>query len=77
MMVNMNGLPYGTLRNIQKAIEQFDVPVKSAGNYLLKLQEVFTPGHTRQIHVLPNLGKAHLATLLSINVCLTNTVGRL
>lgn len=78
MMVNMNGLLYGTWRNIQKAIEQFDVPVKSAGNYLLKLQEVFTPGHTRQIHVSSrNLGKAHLATLLSINVCLTNTVGRL
>ena len=48
MMVNMNGLSYGTWRNIQKAIEQFDVPVKSAGNYLLKLQQVFTPGHTRQ-----------------------------
>lgn len=77
MMVNMNGLPYGTWRNIQKAIEQFDVPVKSAGNYLLKLQEVFTPGHTRQIHVLPKLGEGSLGTLLSINVCLTNTVGRL
>lgn len=60
MMVNMNGLPYGTWRNIQKAIEQFDVPVKSAGNYLLKLQEVFTPGHTRQIHVLPKLGEGSL-----------------
>lgn len=47
MMVNMNGLSYGTWRNIQKAIKQFDVPMKSAGNYLLKLQEVFTPGHTR------------------------------
>ena len=55
MMVNMNGLSYRTWRNIQKAIEQFDVPMKSSGN----------------------LGKAHLATLLSINVCLTNTVGRL
>lgn len=60
MMVNMNGLSYGTWRNIQKAIEQFDVPVKSAGNYLLKLQEVFTPGHTRQIHVLPKLGEGSL-----------------
>ena len=60
MMVNMNGLPYGTWRNIQKAIEQFDSPVKSSGNYLLKLQEVFTPGHTRQIHVLPKLGKGSL-----------------
>lgn len=58
MMVNMNGLSYGTWRNIQKAIEQFDSPVKSSGNYLLKLQEVFTPGHTRQIHVLPKLGDA-------------------
>lgn len=60
MMVNMNGLSYGTWRNIQKAIEQFDVPMKSAGNYLLKLQEVFTPGHTRQIHVLPKLGEGSL-----------------
>lgn len=60
MMVNMNGLSYGTWRNIQKAIEQFDSPVKSSGNYLLKLQEVFTPGHTRQIHVLPKLGKGSL-----------------
>lgn len=59
-MVNMNGLSYGTWRNIQKAIEQFDVPVKSAGNYLLKLQQVFTPGHTRQIHVLPKLGEGSL-----------------
>lgn len=47
MMVNMNGLSYGTWRNIQKAIEQFDSTVKSSGNYLLKLQEVFTPRHTR------------------------------
>lgn len=60
MMVNMNGLSYGTWRNIQKAIEQFDSPVKSSGNYLLKLQEVFTPGHTRQIHVLPKLGEGSL-----------------
>lgn len=60
MMVNMNGLSYGTWRNIQKAIEQFDVPMKSSGNYLLKLQEVFTPGHTRQIHVLPKLGEGSL-----------------
>lgn len=60
MMVNMNGLSYGTWKNIQKAIEQFDVPMKSAGNYLLKLQKVFTPGHTRQIHVLPKLGGGSL-----------------
>lgn len=60
MMVNMNGLCYRTWRNIQKAIEQFDSPVKSSGNYLLKLQEVFTPGHTRQIHVLPKLGEGSL-----------------
>lgn len=37
MMVNMNGLSYGTWRNIKKAIEQFDSPIKSSGNYLLKL----------------------------------------
>lgn len=60
MMVNMNGLCHRTWRNIQKAIEQFDSPVKSSGNYLLKLQEVFTPGHTRQIHVLPKLGGGSL-----------------
>lgn len=77
MMVNMNGLSYGTWKNIQKAIEQFDSPIKSSGNYLLKLQEVFTPGHTVRYTSSRNLGKAHLATLLSINVCLTNTVGRL
>lgn len=58
MMVNMNGLCYRTWGNIQKAIEQFDSPAKSSGNYLLKLQKVFTPGHTRQIHVLPKLGDA-------------------
>lgn len=60
MMVNMNGLSFGTWRNIQRAIEEFDTPMKSAGDYLLKLQQVHTPGHTRQIHVLPKLGSGSL-----------------
>lgn len=47
MMVNMNGLSNQTWRNFVKSLEEFDQPVKSAGDYILKLQEVFTPGHTR------------------------------
>ena len=77
MMVNMNGLSYGTWRNIQKAIEQFDVPMKSSGNYLLKLRKYSLPDILVRYTSSRNLGKAHLATLLSINVCLTNTVGKL
>lgn len=60
MMVNMNGLSNQTWRNFVKSLEEFDQPVKSAGDYILKLQEVFTPGHTRQIHVLPRLGQGSL-----------------
>ena len=60
MMVNMNGLSNQTWQNFVKALEGFDQPVKSAGDYILKLQEVFTPGHTRQIHVLPRLGQGSL-----------------
>ena len=60
MMVNMNGLSNQTWRNFVKSLEEFDQPVKSAGDYILKLQEVFTPGHTRQIHVLPKLGQGSL-----------------
>lgn len=60
MMVNMNGLSNQTWQNFVKALEEFDQPVKSAGDYILKLQEVFTPGHTRQIHVLPMLGQGSL-----------------
>ena len=44
MMVNMNGLSNQTWRNFVKSLEEFDQPVKSAGDYILKLQEVFTPG---------------------------------
>lgn len=54
-MVNMNGLPDQTWKNLVKALEEFDQPVKPAGDYILKSQKVFTPGHTRQIHVLPRL----------------------
>ncbi len=36
MMVNMNGLCYRTWRNIQKAIEQFDVPMKVTGKLPVK-----------------------------------------
>lgn len=60
MMVNMNGLSNQTWRNFVKSLEEFDQPVKSAGDYILKLQEVFTPGRTRQIHVLPRLGQGSL-----------------
>lgn len=59
-MVNMNGLSNQTWRNFVKSLEEFDQPVKLAGDYILKLQEVFTPGHTRQIHVLPKLGQGSL-----------------
>ena len=60
MLVNMNGLPNRTWRNFVKELKEFDRPVKSAGNYILKLQEVSTPGHTRQIHILPKLGGGSL-----------------
>lgn len=37
MMVNMNGLSNQTWRNFVKSLEEFDQPVKSAGDYILKL----------------------------------------
>ena len=38
MMVNMNGLSNQTWRNFVKSLEEFDQPVKSAGDYILKLR---------------------------------------
>lgn len=77
MMVNMNGLSYGTWKNIQRAIEEFDVPLKSSGNYLLNSKKYILLGILVRYTFYPNWGEAHSETLPNIYGYLTNTVGKL